>query len=74
MTETDHAEAIEALQAWFISQDIYPADADVMMTSMIAKLLVYKTKDLNELAKSIQIHAEFLAVEVAGELRKSNVK
>lgn len=74
MTEIDHAEAIEALEAWFISQDIYPPDAGVMMISMIARLLVYKTKDLNKLAEAIKLHAEFLAVEVAGELRKSNVK
>lgn len=74
MTETDQAEAMKALQAWFMSQDIDSPDAGVIMISMIARLLVYRTKDLNELAKSIQIHAEFLAVEVAGELRKSNVK
>lgn len=69
MTEAETDSAISALKAWFISQDINPADAGIMMIKLQAELFTSKTRDLNKLQEAINSSRILLSIEIAGFLR-----
>lgn len=70
MTDSEIDQATKALQAWFISQDIQPRDAGIMMISLIAALLTTKTKDILELSSAVKDTNNLLVIEIAERLRR----
>lgn len=61
---------MQALKQWFESQEIMPGDAAILMTSLIAEQLVCKSRVISELQEAIHDWYKFLALEIAGELRR----
>lgn len=71
MTDADRDAATDALMAWFESQEIEPADAGLVMFSVIAACLLDKTKDVSELAGAVNCAAQCIAAEIADQLRNA---
>lgn len=69
MTDLEENQAVDALKAWFISQDIDPPQAASVMSKLIAKLLVIKTKDLSELQDAVKEIRTLLICDIALELK-----
>lgn len=70
MTNSETIQASTALKAWFISQDIQPKDAGIIMISLLAELLTAKTKDVLELSDAVLDTNNLLVLEILGYLRK----
>lgn len=70
MTNNEITQASSALMAWFISQDIKPKDAGIIMISLIAQLLTSKTKDILELTDAVKDTNNLLVFEIATCLRR----
>lgn len=64
MTKDDHTAASNALIAWFMSQDIMPADAGMIMSKVIADQLVNKSRDLARLQEAILIYQTMLTLDI----------
>jgi len=69
MNEHERRAARNALIQWFDSQGIMPGDAGIICFELIAEQLVLKTRNLQELQEAINIQMQFLAIQVAQELR-----
>lgn len=69
MDDTERAQAMEALKQWFMSQDINPKDAAVIMVSLAADLLTQKSKDIPALQEAVKDHSILLAIEIARFLK-----
>lgn len=65
MTSLELTKATTALRAWFISQDIAPADACMCMVKIIAEQMVAKSRQITYLNESIVAHQNLLTLEVA---------
>jgi len=69
MNTHERLTARNALIQWFDSQGIMPGDAGIICYELIAEQLVLKTRDLKELQEAINLQMQFLAIQVAQELR-----
>lgn len=69
MTESEINQAIAALKQWFMSQDIDPGDAGIMMIKLQAEMFTHKTKDLLKLQEAMKSTSTLLAIEIVGYLR-----
>lgn len=69
MNKQERLAARNALIQWFDSQGIMPGDAGIICFELIAEQLVLKTRNLEELQEAINIQMQFLAIQVAQELR-----
>lgn len=70
LDETELREARNALKQWFISQDINPKEAGIIMVDLIAICLVDKTTDVLELQSAINTFRAGLIMSVALEVRE----
>lgn len=69
LNEKEITDAQNALNDWFVSQDITPVDGVKIMMALIAEQMVYKTKDVFLLAKAVQDTSKLLSLYVLGYLR-----
>lgn len=69
MNDVDRWEAAEALMRWFESQDIMPADASSVMTTVMATCLTRKTRDLENLERAVSATRDMLVIDIAECLR-----
>ena len=67
MKDEDVPAAVEALKAWFISQDIKPSEATGLLVKIIAEQMVSSTDDLQELSTGIALYHNQLTMAVAVE-------
>lgn len=72
MTDKEMADARKALKQWFVSQDIAPPDAGLIMMDLCAELFVQKTRNIDELQDAIKLYATGLTISVVDELKKVN--
>lgn len=71
MTILERSQAAAALIAWFKSQDIDPADAAMIMSSVLAEQLVLKAKgDIDKLQIAANGMNKLLILDIADWLRK----
>lgn len=67
-THKEHLEIARALKAWFISQDVDPKTAGIVMVMLTADCLIEVTKKPIELQEAINLHRDLLTVEIADRL------
>lgn len=65
MAEHNHSAAANALINWFQSQDIMPADAELIMSKVIATQLVSKSRNLDNLHHAVILYRDLLAFDIA---------
>ena len=56
--------AINALERWFQSQDMSPQDAGLVINAAMAKWIVSKTKDPEDLKRAVISSSAALGVEI----------
>lgn len=69
MTEKQVCQARDALAAWFESQNLMPAEASLVMSSLLAQQFVKKTKDVQKLQSGVNAFAAMLACDIVLEIR-----
>lgn len=68
-SEKELTNAATALQRWFMSQDIPPADAGIIMIRLLAAQLVAKDRDITRLQTAVHLTSSLLALDIADRLR-----
>lgn len=63
-SEKEISDAAVALQQWFISQDINPSEAGIIMCRLMAALFVAKNRDLHTLQTAVNATASLLALDI----------
>ena len=71
MKDEDVPAAVEALKAWFISQDIKPSEATGLLVKIIAEQMVSATTDLQELNAAIILYHNQLTMAVSVQLESA---
>ena len=71
MKYEDVPAAVEALKAWFISQDIKPSEATGLLVKIIAEQMVSATTDLQELNAGISLYHNQLTMAVSVQLESA---
>ena len=67
-SDEEIAAAVEALRAWFVSQDLLPSEAGSCLTKLIAQQLVANNPDIEALNLGITLFHNQLTMEVATQL------
>lgn len=57
--------AAKALQRWFQSQELSPAEAGLTMARLQAIILVHKTTNVKSLTEALLLHNVLLTLEVS---------
>jgi hypothetical protein len=70
LSDKEQIEAKNALKNWFISQDINPAEAGIIISMLLAECFVEKTTNLIELMKGINLFSQLLAIDIVNELKR----
>lgn len=71
MTSQETKSAARALMNWFESQDIMPADAASIMTTLMATALVSHTRDITSLQQAANATRDLLVLDIAILLRNA---
>jgi hypothetical protein len=65
------SQVADALERWFISQEVSPKDASCIMLHLMARELVRQERDPTKLVEAINNAGQLLGVEVAQALNNT---
>ena len=73
-SDSDILAAVEALKAWFISQDLTPSEAGACLIKLTAQQLVGNSTKLEDLNMAITLFTNQLTMAVAEYVEERNTQ